>query len=205
MPDAPVTREAEVERATPDRDRPSRRDLVRRGLGVGATALAAAWTVPLLTAQDALAQADGDAAVVSAAITLEHTSMAAYDRLASRTQPAAIPAGVARRVGRQEAEHVRALSAALRRMGGTPPRRGDPELLASLGRIRSSREVARFALELETMAVAGYYEAVGKLNDAALLGTLASIMASDGQHLVLLRQGLGREPLPLAFETGQVT
>ena len=32
---------------------------------------------------------------------------------------------------------------------------------------------------------------------------LASIMACDAQHLVVLRQALGRDPLPQAFETGR--
>jgi hypothetical protein len=32
---------------------------------------------------------------------------------------------------------------------------------------------------------------------------LASIMACEGQHLVVLRQALGRDPLPRAFETGR--
>ena len=37
---------------------------------------------------------------------------------------------------------------------------------------------------------------------AALLRTTAQIMASEGQHLVVLRQALGRDPVPNAFETG---
>ena len=33
--------------------------------------------------------------------------------------------------------------------------------------------------------------------------SMASIMANEGQHLVLLRQAAGRDPVPDAFETGR--
>jgi hypothetical protein len=35
------------------------------------------------------------------------------------------------------------------------------------------------------------------------LKTGAQIMADEGQHLVVLREALGRNPAPNAFETGQ--
>ena len=52
------------------------------------------------------------------------------------------------------------------------------------------------------MALAAYYQAHQKLRGAKLLRTTARIMASEGQHLVVLRQALGRDPVPNAFETG---
>ncbi len=60
-----------------------------------------------------------------------------------------------------------------------------------------------FAVELETAAVGAYYDAHQRLEDAKLLQAGASIMANEGQHLVVLRQLLGRSPVPNAFETGK--
>jgi hypothetical protein len=53
------------------------------------------------------------------------------------------------------------------------------------------------------MAVAAYYEAHRKLRDTKVLQTAAQIMAAEGQHLVVLRQALRRNPAPHAFETGK--
>ena len=59
-----------------------------------------------------------------------------------------------------------------------------------------------FAIELETAAVAAYLDAHRELVEAKLLQTGASIMASEGQHLVVLRRAVGQDPVPAAFETG---
>jgi hypothetical protein len=51
--------------------------------------------------------------------------------------------------------------------------------------------------------VAAYHDAQAKLVEAKLLQTGASIAASEGQHLVVLRQAARRPPVPHALETGQ--
>lgn len=55
------------------------------------------------------------------------------------------------------------------------------------------------------MAVAAYYDASKKLQQARLLQTAAQIMSNEGQHLAVLRQALGRNPVPNAFETGKAS
>ncbi len=55
------------------------------------------------------------------------------------------------------------------------------------------------------MAVAAYYEAHQKLQDAKLRQTGSSIMYNEGQHLVILRQALNQNPVPNAFETGEAS
>jgi hypothetical protein len=93
-------------------------------------------------------------------------------------------------------EHVEGLETALRNRGGqqpgeeTAPRSGDAG--------------ARAALTLETDAVAACYRAIGALRDGRLIPAFAAIMACHGQHLVVLRESLHRDPLPAALETGGV-
>ena len=182
----------------------TRRDAVRRGLGAGGAVIGAALVPALLSVRDAFAATpQGDAAIVTSAIRLENTAVAAY--------AAAVGSGVltpqfrrtAALFGRQEAEHAAALTAALRGLGGTPPAGTDAKLLAPLKRARSQRQVAQFAIELEMMAVAAYYDASKKLQQARLLQTAAQIMSNEGQHLVVLRQALGGNPVPNAFENGK--
>ena len=203
MSDRLSIRDGDVDTAVLARYERTRREALRAGLGAGAGVLAAATIPALLGVRSAFAQADGDAEVLLAAIRLEQTAMVAYGTAAS-SGLLDTPFLVTTRLLRgQEREHADALVAALGQLGGTAPpapRAGDIAGLRGLG---NQREVASFALELETMAVAAYYEAHQKLRAAALLRTSAQIMANEGQHLVLVRQAMNRPPVPDAFETGQ--
>ena len=115
---------------------------------------------------------------------------------------------IARRFRGHEQEHADALTTALTDLGGTPPSKPSgvkdvDKVVKGLGDVKSQAEVASFAIELETAAVAAYYDAHRKLVDAKLLQTGASIMANEGQHLVVLRQLVKQDPVPNAFETGK--
>lgn len=181
----------------------TRRDAVRRGIAAGGALLAAA-SVPLLArARSAFAQADGDAEILKAAIALEQTAAVAYGALVGSGVLDEDLAAVLRLLREQEQEHVDALAMALESLGGGAPEPPAPEDVDGLGALRSRADVLRFGIELERMAVAAYYDAHAKLQDAKLLQTSASIMAADAQHLVVLRQELGRDPSPDAFVTGE--
>jgi Ferritin-like domain len=137
----------------------------------------------------AFARAEGDTAIVRRAVEMELEMARAY---------ASIGAGVSRaELLEQDARaHAESLTASLKRLGGTPP--APPRAPAE------PRPSAALALRLELMAVAAYHDALGKLRNPALLHTTASIMANHGQHLVVLREELGGDPLPTAFETGRM-
>jgi hypothetical protein len=115
-------------------------------------------------------------------------------------------ARVARRFRGHEQEHADALVTALIDLGGSPPAvptvKDIDGVVKGIGDVKSQADVASFAIELEMAAVAAYYDAHRKLIDAKLLQTGASIMASEAQHLVVLRQAVKRDPVPNAFETG---
>lgn len=183
----------------------TRRAAVRRGLAAGGALVGAALVPALLSVRNAFAAADTDAAIVSAAVRLENTAVAAY--AAAARNGAVTPAfrRTATLFGRQEAEHAAALTAALKTLGAAPPTGTDAKLLAPVQRARSQAQVAQAAIELETMAVAAYHDAAKRLRGARLLQTAVQIMANEGQHLVVLRQALGRDPVPHAFETGRTT
>lgn len=182
----------------------TRREALRRAVVVGGTGLGAATTFPsLLGVPAAFAQADGDQAVLAAAIRLENTAVAAYDAALRSRRLDSQTTRLVQTLRAHEQEHAQALTVALRERGGAPPAGVERGLLPAAGRLRDQRAILAFAVELETMAVAAYYDAVGKLGDAKLLQAATSIMASEGQHLAVLRQALGRRPFPEAVETGQ--
>jgi Ferritin-like domain len=92
----------------------------------------------------------------------------------------------------QERDHVRGVEVALETLGRRAQRaRVVPPRRAALA---DRPAFARFALELETEAVAGYVEVLARLDAPGLLQPLGSIMTSGAQHQVALRRVLA-EPL----------
>ena len=187
-----------------------RRDLLRRGFGLGGAAIVAS-SIPLLwSVRSAFAEAggDGDAPVLARAINLERVTMIAYDRVLGGGVLTPSVRGVLRRFRAHEQQHEAALVTALEGLGGTPP--APPEgpgavddVAEGLRDVRSQADVLSFLIELETAGVAAYFDAQAKLTEAKLLQTGASIMANEGQHLVVLRKAAGQDPIPNAFETGE--
>lgn len=187
-----------------------RRELLRRGFGLGGAAVLAS-SIPLLwSVRSAFAEAggDGDAPILAQAINLERVSVIAYDTLLGGGLLPPALAGVLRRFRAHEQEHEEALVTALTSLGGTPP--APPQGVADVDKVvdglrdvRSRADVLTFLIELETAAVAAYFDAHAKFGEAKLLQMGASIMANEGQHLVVLRKAAGRDPIPNAFETGK--
>ena len=182
----------------------SRRELVQRGIALGGAAVAASAIPFFLRVRKSFAQANDDSAVLEAAVGLEQQAVFAYTT-AAESGRLGKSARVARLFAEQEREHAEGLTRALRDRGGSPPAKPDgvkdvPGLAeATAG---DALDITNFAVELETMAVAAYYDAHGRLSAPELLSTAASIMANEAQHLVVLRQALGKDPSPNAFVTG---
>lgn len=93
-----------------------------------------------------------------------------------------------------EQEHARAIEQALRHAGRRSPRASVPshELTAAL---RSRASFARYALELETEAIAFYAEAAAAIRNPRLRQPLGSIMACEAAHRVALREAVGESAL----------
>ncbi|MEA2190113.1 MAG: hypothetical protein QOI73_234 [Solirubrobacteraceae bacterium] len=198
--DADTAQVAEFERG--------RRELIRRGLGIGAGAIAASSIPLLLSVRNAFAAGNGDSDILEQAIGLERVAILAYTTAIDSKLLSPSFERVARRFRGHEQEHADTLSAALMDLGGTPPAKQptvqDIDAVAKgIGDVKSQADVANFAIELEMAAVAAYYDAHRKLIDAKLLQAAASIMANEAQHLVVLRQAVKRSPVPNAFETGK--
>ena len=183
----------------------TRRDLVRRGVLSGGIAIAVAGAPTLVRARGALAQAGGDARILEDAIRLEQTAVFAYGLAADSGTLQPHIARLLRRIRKQQRDHASRLITELEHLGEAPPAKptrvgqvtGLAEALAG-----GQKAILEFAVALEETAVAGYYRAAPRFEDAKLLQISASIMANEGQHLVILRRALGREPVPNAFETG---
>lgn len=202
-----IIRDGEADTASIAEYENSRRDLVRRGLTASGLAVAAASIPTLLGVRNAFAQATDDASIVTGAVGLEQTAVFAYTAAAGTGKLDAASKAVALHFRDQEQEHVDALTTALKSLGGTaPPKPTSVDDVKGLAAAAGSADgIVKFAIALEEMAVAAYYDAHQKLKDAKLLQAGASIMANEGQHLVILRTVAKQNPVPNAFETGQAS
>lgn len=210
-----IVRDGDVDTALVAEWEASRREAIRRGLVVGGVSVIGATAIPLLLkVRNAFAQAEGDAAIVASATGLEQIAVFCYQAAIDSGALDKDVTATAELFRDHEQQHADALGAALEQLGGGRPEKpsdvkavdatlNDLGLTKGLHELESQADIAMFAVELETAAVAAYYDAHQKLQDAKLLQTAASIMANEGQHLVVLRQALRQMPVPKAFETGQ--
>jgi len=183
-----------------------RRELIRRGLAFGG-AVVAASSIPLLASvRNAFAAGEADKTILADAVRLERIAVLAYGKAIDSGLLSKDVERVAKLFAAHEREHADALTALLtdiRIEAPAPPTAKDIDSVAKgIGDVRTQADVLHFAIELETAAVAAYHDAQQRLYDAKLLQTGASIMASEGQHLVVLRQALHLPAVPNAFETG---
>ncbi len=181
-----------------------RRFLQRSGVIVGAAGgpllLAAcgdSTTTPnVVTGPDESDQADVE--ILNGALDLELQAVAAYKLGAGRLRGSALDIG--KKFLEQEQEHADALAAAIEDAGGRPNRAKSsydfPEL-------RSQTDVLRFAVDLEHTAIAAYIDALPKLSQGELRATAAAIITNEAEHVAVLLDALGRNPLPAAFVTGR--
>ena len=180
----------------------TRRDLLTDGLRLGGLAVAGAG---VLEAGEAFAQGQGD---VEALEELARLELAATFTYAQGITHEALSPGLrklAEFLHRQDREHSERMLTGLEALGARRPREpAAPRDVPGLARALAGRaeDYLEFAVALEERTVNAYYRAQSGLRDAKLLQAAATIMASDGQHLVVLRRALGREPVPHALETG---
>ena len=98
-----------------------------------------------------------------------------------------------------ERRHVDALEQALVAMKAPVPRPAPGR--ADLG--GTPRSMIRTALDHELQCIRAYQSAQADLKAPALLGTAGGVIANEAQHLAVLRQLLGQQPVPVAFVTGR--
>jgi len=182
----------------------TRRDALRRAGGVALAASAA----PLLVAvRDAFAAAGGDEEILRGAVRLEQGLVVTYRTLAASDDLDTRAGALARHFGDQEQQHLDVLSKELQTLGGVVPSEPAADLVKAgreaLTGVHGQAPLLAFAGALEQNAIAAYYEAQQALQRDEFLQTTAAIMANEGQHLAVLREALGRPPVPDAFETGQ--
>jgi hypothetical protein len=143
---------------------------------------------------EALAQSGGgDIGIVNYALTLEYLETAFY-----RGAPKRLSRDVAsyvKQLGEEESQHVDALTATVKQLGGTPAPR--PTFSFPGG---GEAAFLRLAQTLEDTGVGAYNGAAPQIQSREVLAAAGSIVQVEGRHAAIIRIQRHQEPAPLAFD-----
>jgi rubrerythrin len=132
-----------------------------------------------------------DVDLLNAAIALEQQAIWTYGAAAKTNLLKPEVLDVAKMIAGQHADHEKALSDQVTKMGGTPPKAKDSYNLPALN---SQEDILKYALSLEVGAANGYFDVLQKLSDKTLKQLSASIMGDESQHVTVLSSALGMQP-----------
>jgi hypothetical protein len=149
------------------------------------------------TAED---QRATDVELLNEVLSRQLSAVDAYDAVLPGLRGPALAA--ARLFRAQEQEHVDSVVKALRGLGGAAE--PDPEEIEP-GELKTEADRLRFLYRVESGTIADELDAISGFADTWPRTLLGTTVASQAQHLVLLRRALGAKPLetvPEAFEDG---
>lgn len=181
-----------------DSVRRSRRDFLTATGGAVLSAAAVATLGGLPGRAFAATSGAADLQILNTAIAAEHEAVAAYQLGAESGLLTADVEKVAVAFQGHHKEHVDALAAAVRALGGTPV---EPKARYTfpVEKLKAQKDVLEFAAGLERGAMSAYAGAIPVFEDRALSGAAASILADEAMHWAVLRSALGLDPVPGAF------
>ena len=149
-------------------------------------------------------QMQGDAAVLNAALELEHTAIAAYETGLKMLKGTAL--ADAREFLAHEREHAAALTKAVAGLGSVPVKpRPMSDYAAGFPALKSAGDFLNFALDIESTAVAAYLDSLAALNTPPLRSEVASILTNEAEHMAVISGLLLRPQVPSSFVTGEST
>jgi Ferritin-like domain len=143
---------------------------------------------------------EADASVLNEILSRQTAVVEAYDGVLTHLHGPTLDAAQLFRA--QEQEHVDAILKALRGLGETAEPTAEPIEAEGL---ESQVDYLRFLYEMESATIEAELTAIARLTSASPRSMLASTVANQAQHLVLLRRALGAKPLktvPAPFENG---
>jgi rubrerythrin len=169
--------------------------LVRGALAAGALYGATAVT-PLI--RKAFAQGSmGDIDILNFALTLEYLEAAFYQEAAGVKGLTSEVADYVKTFGDEEQEHVDALTATIRDLGGMPVEAPGVDFGDGFS---SADKFIALAITLEDTGVSAYNGAAPMIESRDLLATAGGIVQVEARHAAAVRYAAGEDPAPEAFD-----
>ena len=132
-----------------------------------------------------------DVKILNYALTLEHLETAFYKEVVGSGLFKGAQAATIKKFGEQEAAHVDALTAAVKKFGGTPaaaPRTKFP--------LTSASQVLNLAATVENLGAAAYLGQAANIKSKEALAAALSIHTVEARHAAALNMLLGKSIVP---------
>ncbi|MDX6634934.1 MAG: hypothetical protein QOF06_1137 [Solirubrobacterales bacterium] len=133
----------------------------------------------------------GDIGILNYALTLEYLETAFYADVVKSGLFEGADLETIRKFGREEAEHVEALTAAVKQLGGKPA----PEPKAEFP-LKSAKSVLELAGTVENLGAAAYLGQAANIQSPEVLASALAIHSVEGRHAAVLNTLLGESITP---------
>jgi rubrerythrin len=139
--------------------------------------------------------------VLNSLLDLERTAVLAYTIGQAKLTGAA--RGAIRTLLAHEKEHEHALERAVIGLGAQPiSARPASQYTSSFPLLATADQVLRFALDVENTQVSAYSDSLGTIVTPELRTTIASILATEAEHMAVVLGALHQPQAPQALVTG---
>jgi ferritin-like protein len=133
----------------------------------------------------------GDIGILNYALTLEYLETAFYADVVKSGLFKGAELETIRKFGKEEAEHVAALTAAVKQMGGKPA----PEPKTKFP-LKSAKSVLELASTVENLGAAAYLGQAANIKSPAVLASALAIHSVEGRHASVLNTLIGESITP---------
>jgi rubrerythrin len=123
----------------------------------------------------------GDIGILNYALTLEYLEAGFYAKVAKSGLFKGAELAVLKKFGEEEQEHVEALTATVKKLGGKPA----PEPKAEFP-LKSAKSVAELAGTVENLGAAAYLGQAGNIKSPEVLAAALSIHSVEARHAATL-------------------
>jgi hypothetical protein len=139
----------------------------------------------------------GDVDIVNFALTLEYLEAAFYTEAIKKAGLSGPVLELAKEIRDNETEHVDALTATVKQLGGTPAKVPGVDFG---GAFASKDAFLKTANVFEDTGVSAYNGAAPGIKNTDVLAAAGGIVQVEARHAALIRLARGKAPAPLAFD-----
>jgi Ferritin-like domain len=133
----------------------------------------------------------GDVGILNYALTLEYLETAFYADVVKSGLFKGSDLAAIKKFGKEEAEHVSALTAFVKKLGGKPAPKPKTEFP-----LKSAKSVLELAGTVENVGAAAYLGQAANIKSPAVLAPALSIHSVEGRHSAALNTLLGKSITP---------